>query len=327
MTETRFRFSKSLVVCMVFGLISNFATAQITGKVIDTRSKEALEYATITLHSLNNGKLVTGVVTTGKGEFLIDKVKAGNYIVEASFIGYKTKKITEIKVAKRNTLVDLGTISLAIANNQLETVKIRGEKKSVVHKIDRQVFDATKFQASKGGTATDVIKNLPSITVNGQGKISVRGSNSFAVLLDGKPTQGDATAILSQLPANALEKVELITAPSAKYDPEGTAGILNIITKKGATNGDYAQVNIRGGFPSIESYNTKEHPHRYGVDATYNTRTDKWNFSIGASYQRNDKAGRREGNVFIYLRVLKPIGLGLTQSSRLRTQITSTKGC
>ena len=105
--------------------------------------------------------------------------------------------------------------------------------------------------------------------------------------------------MLAQLPANALEKVELITAPSAKYDPEGTAGILNIITKKGATNGDYAQVNVRGGFPPIQDYNTKVYPQRYGVDVTYNTRSDKWNLSLGTSYQRNDLSGRREGGLDI----------------------------
>ena len=284
---------------MVIALISNITVAQISGKVVDTESKELLEYATIALYNADNATLVSGVVTNEQGTFLIDKVKIGTYYIEVSFIGYTTKKIKDITIVKRNTFIDLGTISLAISSDKLGAVEIRGETKSVIHKIDRQVFDATKYQASKGGSATDVIKNLPSVAVNGQGDISVRGSNSFAVLLNGKPTQGDVTSILNQLPANALEKVELITAPSAKYDPDGTAGILNIITKKGATNGDYAQVNVRGGFPSIEPYNTKELPHRYGVDATYNTRNDNWNLSVGASYQRNDKAGRREGDVFI----------------------------
>ena len=114
----------------------------------------------------------------------------------------------------------------------------------------------------------DVIKNLPSITVDGLGAISIRGSKGFTVLINGKPTQGDASAILLQLPANALESVAIITAPSAKYDPEGKGGILNIITKKGAINGTFTQVNIRGGFPSVQDYDTKVTAKRYGVDAT-----------------------------------------------------------
>ncbi|WP_231874648.1 TonB-dependent receptor plug domain-containing protein [Polaribacter atrinae] len=117
--------------------------------------------------------------------------------------------------------------------------------------MDRQVFNTKKYQSTVGGNAVDVVKNLPSITVDGLGDISVRGSKGFTVLINGKPTQGDASTILAQLPANALESVELITAPSAKYDPEGKGGILNIITKKAAINGTFAQVNVRGGFPSI----------------------------------------------------------------------------
>ncbi|MGY5353140.1 outer membrane beta-barrel protein [Wenyingzhuangia sp. IMCC45533] len=280
-------------------LISNIIFAQITGKVKDAESSEALEYATVALYSSDSNKLITGVITSRDGKFVIDKVNAGTYYVEATFIGYETKRIENISIDKKSEFKDLGIISLSVASNQLEAVELRGTTKSVIHKIDRQVFDAKKYQVSKGGTATDIIKNLPSVTVNGQGDINVRGSNSFAVLINGKPTQGDATTILGQLPANAVQKVELITAPSAKYDPEGTAGILNIITKRGAANGDYAQVSVRGGFPSIEDYNTKEPAQRYGIDATYNTRTDKWNYSIGASFQRNDKTGLRDGNVEI----------------------------
>uniref|UniRef100_UPI0040478AF5 outer membrane beta-barrel protein n=1 Tax=Mariniflexile sp. TaxID=1979402 RepID=UPI0040478AF5 len=161
------------------------------------------------------------------------------------------------------------------------------------------MFDSKNFQSSQGGNATDVIKNLPSVTVDGLGDISVRGSKGFTVLINGKPTQGDANAILTQLPANALEKVEIITAPSAKYDPEGKGGILNIITKKGAANGTFTQVSVRGGFPSIEPYGTQVPAQRYGADATINYKTDTWNLSFGTSYQRNDKTGRREGELFI----------------------------
>jgi outer membrane receptor protein involved in Fe transport len=107
------------------------------------------------------------------------------------------------------------------------------------------------------------------------------------------------------LPANAIAKVEVITAPSAKYDPEGKAGIINIFTKKGALNGTFTQINIRAGAPSIEDYNNSEAAIRYGVDATFNYRKDKWNLSLGASYQRNDLAGRREGDVFTIINDIK----------------------
>lgn len=289
---------KILFTLFVMCFVITNGIAQITGKVSDISKNEALEYATVALYKKQDASLVTGVITDLNGTFSIANVKAGSYYLEASFLGYTTKTISSVLVSKKGAKIDLGTIQLSLGN-QLNEVVIQAERLAVVHKIDRQVFDTKKYQNSEGGSAVDVVKNLPSVTVDGQGEISVRGSQGFSVLINGKPTQGDASAILAQLPANALESVELITAPSAKYDPEGKGGILNIITKKGATNGTYAQVNVRGGFPSIEEYNTKEAAQRYGIDATLNKRTDKWNFSLGASYQRNDKTGRREGDMFI----------------------------
>jgi outer membrane receptor for ferrienterochelin and colicin len=143
-----------------------------------------------------------------------------------------------------------------------------------------------------------VVKNIPSVSVDGLGEISVRGSTGFVVLLNGNPVQGNASTLLNQLPANAIERVEVITAPSAKYDPEGKAGILNIITRKGAVDGAFAQINVKGGFPSVEKYDNAEAHQRYGVDATYNIIKGDWNISLGANYQRNDLGGRREGDVF-----------------------------
>lgn len=134
--------------------------------------------------------------------------------------------------------------------------------------------------------------------MDSQGEISVRGSTGFMVLLNGKPIQGNASNLIAQLPANAIQKVELITAPSSKYDPEGKAGIINILTNRGAANGAFGQVNIKGGLPSIETYGNAISHKRHGIDATYNVRTDTWNISLGANYQRNDLGGRREGDVF-----------------------------
>lgn len=283
---------------ILFVFLSQAVNAQITGKLVDGEDNSSLEYATAALYSQKDKTLVTGVITNAEGGFSIENVKSGTYYVEASFIGYQTKTISNIEISRANKKVDLGTINLVLGN-QLNEVVIKAERSTVVHKIDRQVFDSKNFQSSQGGNAIDVIRNLPSVTIDGQGDISVRGSKGFAVLLNGKPTQGDVSSILAQLPANALEKIELITAPSSKYDPEGKGGILNILTKKGATNGTFAQINMRGGFPSIEPYGNAEPAQRYGIDATLNTKTDKWNISLGTSYQRNDKTGRRVGDVFI----------------------------
>ena len=289
---------KFLLTTVLFLFISHTVFSQISGKIIDNQDSSALEYATAALYNQEDSSLVTGVITNVDGSFLIENIKAGLYYLEASFMGYTSKKIENISITKRNETLDLGTIKLALGN-ALNEVVVNAERSTLINKIDRQVFDSSKFQNSQGGNAVDVIRNLPSVTVDGQGEISVRGSQGFAVLINGKPTQGDVSSILAQLPANALETVELITAPSAKYDPEGKGGILNIITKKGAVNGTFTQVNLRGGMPSIEPYDTQVAAQRYGIDATINKLTDTWNISVGASYQRNDITGRREGDMFI----------------------------
>jgi hypothetical protein len=283
----------TLTMCQV-------ATAQLTGKIVDNEDNYPLEYASVAIYKTLNKKLVVGTVSNKEGSFSLSDIKPGNYYLEASFLGYQIHTIKSIVINKRGEKKDVGIIKLILGSgNQLNEVVVRTEKQAVLHKIDRQVFDTKKYQSTVGGNAVDVVKNLPSVTIDGLGDISVRGSKGFTVLINGKPTQGDASTILAQLPANALESVELITAPSAKYDPEGKGGILNVITKKGAINGTFAQVNVRGGFPSIEDYDTKVAAKRYGIDATINKRTDNWNFSVGVSYQRNDKAGRREGDMFI----------------------------
>jgi len=291
---------KKLFFVLFFLITIHITTAQLTGKIIATEDNYPLEYATVALYQTNKKILVAGVLTDKDGRFLISKIKPGSYYLEASFIGYEIKTVEFILVNKKQEKKDLGVLKLALGSgNQLNEVIVKSEKQTVSHKIDRQVFDAKKYQSSVGGNAVDVVKNLPSVTINGMGEISVRGSKGFTILIDGTPTQGDPTSILAQLPANAIESVELITAPSAKYDPEGKAGILNIISKKGAVNGTFFQMNMRGGFPSIEGYETQVAAKRYGIDATINKRSKNWNISIGASYQRNDKTGRREGDMFV----------------------------
>ena len=293
---------KNWFLLTLFLSINQVGFAQLTGKILDKDDATPLEYATVALYTQSPKKLITGVITNRNGIFIFDKLKKGTYTIEISFIGYQPKKIENIVFPGDKK--DLGLLKLSLGNS-LNEVIIASERAAVVSKIDKQVFDATNFKNSQGGTGTDVIRNLPSVSVNGIGEISVRGTTGFVVLLNGKPVQGNAATILNQLPASAIAKVEVITAPSAKYDPEGKAGIINIFTKKGALNGTFTQINIRAGAPSIEDYNNSEAAIRYGVDATFNYRKDKWNLSLGASYQRNDLAGRREGDVFTIINDIK----------------------
>lgn len=289
---------KSIItVALVFFLGAQLSHSQITGKIIDGETKDALEYATAALYSKSSKTLISGVITNIDGVFIIEDVKKGNYFLEVSFLGYDTKTIDSIEINSRNQFVSLGDVEITLGKNQLNEVIVQGKRVTVINKIDRQIFNTKAFQNAQGGSGTDIIKNIPSVSINGLGEISVRGSVGFVLLLDGKPVQTNPSTLLNQLPANAIERVEVITAPSAKYDPEGKAGILNVITKRGGIDGSFAQININAGLPSIEDYNNKENTERHGVDATYNIRKDKWNISVGANYQRKDISGRREGKV------------------------------
>ena len=212
-------------------------------------------------------------------------------------MGYSQTTVPDIGLSG-NGSVDLGTISMAVNQQILEEIEVSGEKLTAMHKVDRQVFETSKFKSGQGGTAVDLLRNLPSVSVNANGEITARGSTGFVVLINGKPVQSDAQIILSQIPANSVQNLELITAPSAKYDPEGKAGIINIITTQGATDGTFMQVNAKIGLPSIEDYDNAESAPRYGLDFTVNHRNEKWDISFGASYLRNDISGRREGDVW-----------------------------
>ncbi|MBP8067575.1 MAG: TonB-dependent receptor [Pedobacter sp.] len=192
----------------------------------------------------------------------------------------------------------LGNINLSPSSALLNQVVITGEKLNTLNKIDKQSYRAGQFESAKGGNAIDVLKNLPSVSVNGEGDISVRGSSGFLVLINGKPVLTDAQTVLSQLPANSIENIELITSPSAKYDPDGKGGIINITTKKGANDGFTLTANSLVGLPSTTDYDNKESSKRFGGDIALNYRKDKLDLAFGANYSRNDNAGYREGDVY-----------------------------
>lgn len=162
-------------------------------------------------------------------------------------------------------------------------IEVTGEKVTAMHKIDRQSYEADNFRASQGGTATDVFCNLLAVSLNGQGEISVQGTTGFVVLLNGKPVQADPSVVLNQLPANAIENIEVITATSTAYDPEGKAGIINIIITQNAADGVFLQVNAKVGLPCIEDYDNAKRVKRYGADFTLNYNKDKWNIPLGGS--------------------------------------------
>ncbi len=276
---------------------STAQSSSINGIVVEQQTDQPLDYTSVVLLNAQDSSLVAGTLSKEDGSFNFLRTGPGSYTLKFVFLGYDTRYVRNISLS-RNQQLDLGKIALTPGSQMLAEVSVIGNKRNTLNKIDKQTYKVDQFESAKGGTAIDVLRNLPSVTVNGQGDISVRGSAGFLVLVNGKPVLSGAENVLSQLGANSIENIELITAPSAKYDPDGKSGIINIITKRGVTDGFSLAANVQGGLPGTTDYDNLEKPIRFGGDVTLNLKKKKWDISIGANYLRNDVSGYREGDVF-----------------------------
>ena len=286
-----------LFICLIPLQIS--AQGEILlGKILDQQSQEAIEYASITLHNAADSTMINGVISDENGIFIFSDLPQAPFYLAAQFLGYEPYFS---KVIESDQTLDVGNIFLNLKQAILQEVEVSGKAITAAYKLDKQVFDAAQFQNSKGGSASDVLSNLPSVSINSFGEITVRGATGFLVMVNGKPIQSDPLAILNQLAANTIEDIEVITTPSAKYDPDGNAGIINIITRQNIQDGWYFLANTLMGLPSIEDYNNANNTPRYGADVTINYRKNKWDLSAALDYRRYDISGRREGYVNTYL--------------------------
>ena len=213
--------------------------SKILGYIIDSAGTVAVEYANIALINKDTKKPVDGTIADDKGKFSLAKVATGNYRLSISFIGYKSKVIDNITIEKGKD-VDLGVIKLTPQTKMLAGVTVTAEKALIEEKVDRLVYNAEKDMLAKGGDASDVLKKVPMLTVDLDGNVSLRGTTNIKVLINNKPSTIVASSIadaLKMIPADLIKTVEVITSPSAKYDAEGSAGIINIITKKSSIEG------------------------------------------------------------------------------------------
>jgi len=289
--------NKKYIFLLAFLLIISkaFPQGKIQGKIIDSINSTVIQYAVVSIYPANGSAPLSGKLTDTTGIFTLDNITAATYDLKVEFIGYHAKQLKGITIGPNQTL-NIGEIKL-LPSSTLNEVVVDAEQNAVSSKIDKQVYKADQFLSAKGGTGIDVIKNMPSVTVNAEGEIRLRGNTGFLILLNGKPVLTDATTVLSQIPANSIENIEIITAPSAKYDADGKTGIINITTKKGSDDGFLYTINGQYGLPAVNSYDNLNEPKRFGGDATFNYKKNKWDVSAGASYQENDLAGRRVGDV------------------------------
>ncbi|TBX70378.1 TonB-dependent receptor [Flavobacterium silvisoli] len=213
----------------------------ISGKVIDKNSKQPIPYVNVTLKQA--GKFITGGITQDNGNFTIKNLALEKYTVEFQFIGYK-KQTVDVTLDVNSKSVSMNTILLEEEAVQLEGVEIVKEKSTYEQKIDRKVINVGKDLISAGATAGEIMNNIPSVSVDAQtNAISLRGNENVRILVDGKPTNIDPSQLLKQIPSASIKQIELITNPSAKYNPEGMSGIINIVLHKNAGQGFNGSIN------------------------------------------------------------------------------------
>lgn len=253
---------------------------RITGIVLDETSGTRMEFANIAVYSKSDSSLVSGGITNENGYFEITGVDFGEYYIEANFIGFGKTSIEDVVITKDDPDLDVGRIALRPSSVELEGVEVVADRAPVEFKLDKKVVNVSQVISAVGGTAVDVLENTPSVQVDIEGNVSVRGSSNFTVLIDGRPSVLSGSDALRQIPASALENIEIITNPSAKYEPDGMAGIINLVTKKNSMNGLSGIINASAGTGD-----------KYRGDFTLNYRTEKFNFLLGADWRDETNYG------------------------------------
>ena len=250
----------------------------ISGKIIEKSSKLPLEYATITLKNSKNPKIIYGSITDNKGAYTVE-ITPGIYDVSFEFISFKSTSISQKKLLETTYI---GTIELEEDATQLKEVVVRAEKTTVDIKLDKKVYNVGQDMIVKGGTASDVLDNVPSVTVDPDGNVALRGNDNVKILIDGKPSNAINIAdALKTISADALDKVEVITNPSARYDAEGGGGIINIVLKKGKNQG------INGSVMA-----TLGDPKNYGLVSNINFKSEHFNLFTTVGYNDSKAPGK-----------------------------------
>jgi len=248
----------------------------INGKVLDASSQQPMEYVSIALFRVSDSALVTGTITTIDGSFKIEKIPVGNYFIRVTFLGFDRKEISSIEIKADKLVYNLGEIRLSATASDLKEVAVVAEKSRVEYQIDKRVINVDQSIVAKGGSAVNVLENTPSIQVDPQGNVTLRGSSDYIVLIDGKPSVLKGSDALKQINAASIKQIEVITNPSAKYEADGQAGIINIIRKKDQLQGLSGNANVSAG--TLD---------KYTANAIVNYRKGKLNFFAGIDFADN----------------------------------------
>jgi hypothetical protein len=276
-----YRFRQLLVIIFISSNIylSSAALpgkASITGVVVDKVTGQSIEYANLVLYNQTDSSLVTGSISSQNGHFILTNLTTGTYYLDVLFMGYQKLNINNIEISSKNQTLDLGTLSLSLSSVNLQETTVVANNDYVRFKVDKKVINVSAQAGAEGGVVTDALANVPSIQVDGAGNITLRGSVSFTLLIDGRPSVLDATDALNQIPANSVDKIEIITNPGVKYDADGTTGIINLIMKKQKANGTSGQATVTlatgDKFSGNVMVNQRSKSFRSNISATYSNK-------------------------------------------------------
>lgn len=257
---------------------------KVRGTLREQGSGQPVGFANVVFFPLpDTSRIAGGAMTAENGSFLVQDLPLGQYLVKVSLVGFATKRLPTLSLTAAQPELQLGTIAFSASSTRLEEVVVQGERGTLTYGLDRKVINVAKDLTSIAGTATDVMKNVPSVTVDVDGGISMRGSSNLRILIDGRPTgmvANDQSQILEQIPASSIESVEIITNPSSKFDAEGEGGIINIVLKK----------ERKQGYNGLASFNVGTN-NRYNASLSTNYRYKKWNVSGGYDFRKDNRNG------------------------------------
>ena len=262
---------------------SSQGEGMIMGRIVNADNNKSIEYATVRLYLEKDSVLVTGLYTDKEGKFLFDKLVLGTYYLKFSFAGFLAKLSESLTITSNLKVLNLGTISMELDKTlQIGQVDVVGQASILNAGIDKKVYNVAEDMSVKGGTANDVLKNIPSVDLDQDGRIMLRGDGAVTVLIDGRPSSlsgGNGKTLLDALPAGSIERIEIVTNPSAKYDPDGTSGIINIVLKKnklkgfnGLLNANLGSGNFKGGNVADGGFSLSYRNSFFNIYGSYNGR-------------------------------------------------------
>ena len=262
---------------------SSQGEGMIMGRIVNSINDKPMEYVTVRLFLEKDSSLIAGIYSDSEGKFLFDKLVLGTYYFKFSFAGFLAKRSESLTITSNLKVLNLGTISMELDKTlEIGQVDVVGQASILNAGIDKKVYNVAEDMSVKGGTANDVLKNIPSVDLDQDGRIMLRGDGAVTVLIDGRPSSlsgGNGKTLLDALPAGSIERIEIVTNPSAKYDPDGTSGIINIVLKKnklkgfnGLLNANLGSGNLKGGNVADGGFSLSYRNSFFNIYGSYNGR-------------------------------------------------------